>query len=107
VLTLELGITQRDDVAGADLVVLLGGGVGQVAVDDGAVGASSNWQQGVCERFEKLLDQALWCAVSDDGFLARVDSFGDAAAELLVCLFELVLTLAGRWWFVSLLEFDV
>jgi len=49
-LALEAGVAERDDIAGADLIELGDGGVGEVGVDEGAVGAGADGQEGGAVR---------------------------------------------------------
>lgn len=41
----ELGVTECDDIARTDLVELLGGGIGEVRVDGGAIGAGADGEE--------------------------------------------------------------
>lgn len=101
---LEAGVAEGDDVAGPDLVELRDGGVGEVGVDEGAVGARADGEQGIGEGREQLDDQRVRAAVADHAVLPAFSRFGDAGAEFGVCGLELVLARASGWGFVALLE---
>ena len=103
-MTLEFSVTKGNDVAGPDLVVLLDRGVGEVGVDEGAVGAGADGEEHGGERGEEVVDEGVGRAVADDGVLFAFGGFGDANAESGVGVFELVLAEARGWWFVALFE---
>lgn len=106
-LALELRVAEDNDVAGADFVKGLGGRIGEVSVDEGAVGAGRDGGQGGAVGFEEVVDEGEGGAVADDGVLLAFGRFGDVAAELLVGAFELVGPLARGRRRVLLLELDV
>lgn len=104
---LEAGVAERHDVARSDLVELRDGGVGEVGVDEGAVGARADGPEGVGEGREEVVDQRVRAAVADHAVLLAFSRFGDAGAELGVGGLELVLAQRGRWRFVALLKVRV
>lgn len=64
----KLGIPERHDIAGPDLVELLGRGVGEVRVDGGAVGAGADGlEDGGGEGLEEVEDEGVRGAVADGG----------------------------------------
>lgn len=101
---LKAGVAERDDVAGPNLVELRDGGVGEVGVDEGAIGARADGEQGLGEGREQVEHQCVRAAVADHAVLLAFGRFGDAGAELGVCGLELVLARARGWGFVALLE---
>lgn len=104
VFALQLGIAQSDNVARTNLVELLDRGVGEVGVDEGAVGSSAHGSECVGKGFEEIEDEGVGRAIADDVVLFGGCGFGHACAVLLPCGFELVLAETGWGRFVSLLE---
>ena len=99
---LKAGIAEGDDIAGADLVVLLHRGVRHVGVDEGAVGTDADGEEGVGKGFQEFQDQGVGCSVADGAVLLGVGTVGDAEAESFVGVLELVLTRACWWRLVAL-----
>ena len=83
-LALEARVSYREDVARADDVVQLRRGVGHVRVDERAVGARAHGAEGVRERSEKLLDEAVGGPVANDAVLLGSGGLADVATETLV-----------------------
>lgn len=97
----EFRIAERDDVAGADLIKLLGGGVGEVRVDGGAIGAGADGlEDNGGERVEEGEDESVGGAVAEGGVVFGGGGGGDVGAELVGGGFELVLSWGGggRSW---------
>jgi len=101
---LKAGVAEGDDVAGPDLVELGDGGVGEVGVDESAVGAGADGEQGVGQGGKEVEDEGVRAAVADGAVLLAFGRFGDARAELGVGGLELVLARARGWGLVALLE---
>ena len=70
--TLKFGVAEGDDITRADLVVLLDRGVGEVGVDEGAIGTGADRLECVIEGFEEVEDKSVGAAVTDNViFLCR------------------------------------
>lgn len=103
-MALEAGVAESDNVAGADLVVLLYGCVCHVNVDEGAKGTDANREEGIWKSFQEVKDQGVGRTVTDGAILLGVGTFGDSEAETFVGVLELILTGAGRRWLVALFQ---
>ena len=104
-MTLKFRVPKRDNVPGPDLVKLLDGRVGEVGVDERAVGAIPN--RGKRRRevvAEDVGDEGLWGAVGYGGFFLGGDGLSDEGAEVGARFLELVLAEAGGWGFVVLFK---
>ena len=101
---LKAGVAEGDDVTRPDLVELGDGGVGEVGVDESAVGAGADGEQGVGQGGKEVEDEGVRAAVADGAVLLAFGRLGDAGAELGVGGLELVLAGARGRGLVALLE---
>lgn len=91
VFALELGVAERDDIAGPDLIVLRDARVGDVGVYQGTVGARADREQRCGHGAEDFQDHGLRTPVAEGRVVFRCRCGRDGVSEFAVGAFQLLL----------------
>ncbi|KAI6876472.1 hypothetical protein KC338_g247 [Hortaea werneckii] len=119
VVAFEFGVAEGEDVPRPDLVVLHGGRIGEVGVDEGAVGADADGEERILAGgpLDELQGEVFWPTLADSSvFLRRrrassaatggklTGGLGYGSTKLTPVCFELILSEPGRRGLVPLLQ---